>query len=347
MKTACTVLGIWLLFAATIVALGQGNKDRARRPLPLIKEGKVDPAWKQIGGGKFVVDDGSLRTLGDETGMGMLLYAREKFGNCQIRAVYRRQEPRSNSGVFIRIDDGVVKFVDATEVRRKLSLEQMQEASEKELDAWYPVHRGYEVQLSEPCDAYHRTGSIYSLSKAAPLPKLKPDGWRTMVITLNGTIVHVDVDGSRISTFDSEAKDLPKRKQWYEPKREPKRPPVGYIGLQNHDPADVVWFKEVSVRGLPAAEANPAAKLPIGKETTYVDGPLDKEGYVDYESALNDRLGEGITPEQNANVLLWKDRRSRAVWWSERMPAEVLQTIEHRGAAEERKRCFIGLRWLT
>jgi hypothetical protein len=55
-----------------------------------------------------------------------------------------------------------------------------------------------------------------------------------------------------------------------------------------------------------AAEDKPAAKLPLGKETTYVTEPLDKDGYIDYEAALNDRLGKGITPEQNANVLLWK-----------------------------------------
>jgi len=40
-----------------------------------------------------------------------------------------------------------------------------------------------------------------------------------------------------------------------EPKREPKRPEAGYIGLQNHDPGDIVWFKEVSVRPLPSAGA--------------------------------------------------------------------------------------------
>jgi hypothetical protein len=72
-----------------------------------------------------------------------------------------------------------------------------------------------------------------------------------MVITLKGTTVHVDVDSQSISTFDSETKGLPARKQWYEPKREPRRPPVGYIGLQDHGPGDVVWFKEVSVRALP------------------------------------------------------------------------------------------------
>jgi RNA polymerase sigma factor (sigma-70 family) len=44
----------------------------------------------------------------------------------------------------------------------------------------------------------------------------------------------------------------------------------------------------------------------LGKETTYVAGPLDKDGYVDYEAALNERLGKGISPDNNANVLLWK-----------------------------------------
>jgi hypothetical protein len=54
------------------------------------------------------------------------------------------------------------------------------------------------------------------------------------------------------------------------------------------------------------AEGKPAPKLPLGKETTYVTGPLDKQGYIDYEAALNERLGKGITPERNANVLIWK-----------------------------------------
>jgi RNA polymerase sigma factor (sigma-70 family) len=46
--------------------------------------------------------------------------------------------------------------------------------------------------------------------------------------------------------------------------------------------------------------------FPISKETTYVTGPLDKDGFVDFEAALNERLGKGITPDKNAMVLLWK-----------------------------------------
>jgi hypothetical protein len=44
----------------------------------------------------------------------------------------------------------------------------------------------------------------------------------------------------------------------------------------------------------------------IGEETTYVTGPLDKDGYIDYVTALNQRLSKGVTPANNANVLLWK-----------------------------------------
>jgi hypothetical protein len=53
-----------------------------------------------------------------------------------------------------------------------------------------------------------------------------------------------------------------------------------------------------------ADDKPPEAKLPLGKETTYVTGPLDKHGYIDYEAALNAEFGRGITAEKNANALL-------------------------------------------
>ena len=47
-------------------------------------------------------------------------------------------------------------------------------------------------------------------------------------------------------------------------------------------------------------------KFTISKETTFVAGPVDKDGYIDYAAALNERLSKGVTPENNANVLIWK-----------------------------------------
>jgi hypothetical protein len=53
-----------------------------------------------------------------------------------------------------------------------------------------------------------------------------------------------------------------------------------------------------------ADDKAPEPRLPLGKGTTFVTGPLDKRGYVDYESALNAELSKGVTPETNANVAL-------------------------------------------
>ena len=71
-----------------------------------------------------------------------------------------------------------------------------------------------------------------------------------MIITLNENLVVIELDGQEITRFDSAAADLPPRKSWTEPKREYPRPVKGYIGLQTHDPGDIVYFKEVSVRPL-------------------------------------------------------------------------------------------------
>jgi hypothetical protein len=72
-----------------------------------------------------------------------------------------------------------------------------------------------------------------------------------MIITLAGKQILVDLDDKRITRFDPESPAVPRDRQWFEPKRQPARPESGYIGLQNHDPGDVVWFREVSVRPLP------------------------------------------------------------------------------------------------
>src|SRR3954454_4780613 len=56
----------------------------------------------------------------------------------------------------------------------------------------------------------------------------------------------------------------------------------------------------------PALADPPKAKVTVGRDTTYVTGPLDKDGYVDYVAARNQRQAEGVTAESNANVLIWK-----------------------------------------
>lgn len=201
--------------------------------------------WQHVGAGALVLEDGAWRTDCSPDGLGLFVYTKEKLGDCQIRVVFRTDEPRDNGGVYIRI-------AEDREGKLTTPLSKNGEAdSEAEIGPWWAVHHGYEIQINEGGDPAHRTGSIYSLAESGALPPAPVDGWRTMVITLDGPKVSVMVDGEPISQFDSNAPGVPPRKRWYEPKREPVRPEAGYIGLQNHDPGDNVYYKEVAVRPLP------------------------------------------------------------------------------------------------
>ena len=247
-RNACLIL---------VICLSDSNAADWRA-IPLIKDGQIAPDWQQAGWGQFVVEGDSIRTEPSEKGLGLWVYTREPLGNCQIRIVYRPTTARANAGVHIRMDEGILKWIgkDSTAVKRdangKLSpemLDKMKQASANEEGAWYAVHHGYEVQMCDAGgDGLHRTGAVYSLAPAAKAPEKSADDWRTMIVTLQGNVVVVEQDGQPLTRFDADAKDLPERKQWYEPKREIKRPQVGYIGLQTHDPGDIVYFKEVSVR---------------------------------------------------------------------------------------------------
>lgn len=180
--------------------------------------GKNLDGWKMVGPGRFVVENGLLKTEG---GMGLLYYTREKFGPATIRVVFKTASDRANSGVFIRLP-------------------------EPPRDPWYGVHNGYEVQIDAGGDDWHSTGAIYSLSKAARRAQ-KPKGeWNTMEIEIRGQTTRIAVNGEVVNVFRGD-QPVPPRQQWYEPVRGP-RPDSGYIGLQNHDAKSVVYFREVSVR---------------------------------------------------------------------------------------------------
>lgn len=253
-------LPLVLLVACSLSLLTAADKDGdGWKVLPLVVNGKIDPAWKQVDWGGFIVDQGVARTAPDPHGMGLLVYTAARLGDCQIRVTYRSEKPHSNSGVLIRIGDGILQKIGekTNGVDREPNgglnpamVARMKNSSEQQVGAWYAVHHGFEVQIEDAGDEWHRTGAIYSLAKAESLPPAPASGWRTMIITLEGTRVTVDVDGKTITKFDSASPNLPPKKTWSEPVREIERPTHGYIGLQNHDPGDFVWFKEVAVRNI-------------------------------------------------------------------------------------------------
>jgi hypothetical protein len=54
------------------------------------------------------------------------------------------------------------------------------------------------------------------------------------------------------------------------------------------------------------AENKVKPNFTISRETTCVTGPVDKDGYIDYEKALNEILRKSVTPQNNAAVLFYK-----------------------------------------
>jgi hypothetical protein len=259
--SACSVA----MLCSLALARGEDTKaEPAWRPLPLTANGKVAEGWCHVGWGGFAVDDGALRTECDPKGLGLLVYEKERFGNCQLRVVFKSKDAKSNAGVFVRIADGILEQVrqpgatfdrDADGRISQASMKRMMESAEREEGPWFAVHRGYEVQIMDENDELHRTGAIYSLAASSTVSRKLPSEWKTMIITLADNRIFVDLEGQRVAGFDPASRNVPRERKWFEPKREPKRPAVGYLGLQNHDPGDVVWFKEISVRPLPGSRA--------------------------------------------------------------------------------------------
>jgi hypothetical protein len=200
--------------AAACLAIAGLCHAAERRPL---YNGKDLTGWEMVGPGRFVVEDGILKTEG---GMGLLYYKERKFGNATIRVVFKTTPPRGNSGVFVRLP-------------------------EPPPDPWYAVHNGYEIQIEAAGDDWHSTGSIYSLSKVSKRAQKRAGEWNTMEITLRGDRTIIALNGEVVNDFRGD-QPVPPRQRWYEPVRGP-RAEYGYIGLQNHDDASVVYFKEVSV----------------------------------------------------------------------------------------------------
>lgn len=201
---------LFLLFPAMIRGQGSGWRQ--------LFNGRDLAGWEQVGPGEIVVEAGLMKTEG---GMGLLWYTPEKFANTVIRVVYR-SPGGANSGVFIRIP-------------------------ERPTEPWMPVNSGYEVQIYDDADEYHVTGVLYSLTRAAARPS-RSDDWNTMEITLDGDRTIVRVNDVLVTDY-TEGQAVPAKKEDFEPDRG-RRPLSGFIGVQNHSPEDIVYFREISVRPL-------------------------------------------------------------------------------------------------
>ena len=173
-----------------------------------------------IGPGELKLENGELVTYG---GMGLLWYTPEKLGNCRLRVVFKPTAPADDSGVFIRVP-------------------------EPPKGPWDAVNHGYEVQIGNRGDEWHRTGCLYGFNRAKRIVHARVNEWNTIVIILEGKRTIVEVNGTVVTDY-SEGDSVPTKTEDHAPDRGP-RPETGYIGLQNLGDTSQVHFREVSVAPL-------------------------------------------------------------------------------------------------
>jgi hypothetical protein len=220
MKAPLRIPVLLATIAIAAVSCKHASRSEGAGGWRVLFDGRNTDGWTMVGPGELRLENGRLVTYG---GMGLLWYTKEKPGDCQIRVGFQLTGADDNSGVFIRIP-------------------------EPPKDPWVGVNKGYEVQIDNRGDEYHRTGCFYSLTKAQHIVSPRVGEWATMVITLDGKHTKVEVNGELVTDY-TEGQPVPEKKIWYEPDRG-MRPEFGYIGLQNHGDEARVHFKEVSVRPL-------------------------------------------------------------------------------------------------
>jgi hypothetical protein len=165
--------------------------------------------WTQAGPGSFALqEDCTLRTEG---GLGLLWYDDAPVQAPATVRVEWNAEGDSNSGIFV----GLPAVGN---------------------DPFVAVDRGYEVQIDPTDEAGWTTGAVYGFQPAdsEAVATAVREGWNTFEIALAPPEIVVSVNGVVVNRFTS---------------TDPARTDLGrgYVGLQNHGPADVVHFRRVEV----------------------------------------------------------------------------------------------------
>lgn len=151
-------------------------------------------------------------TLRSQGGLGLLWYSLAQFRDFELSVEWKITQIGDNSGIFIRFPD-------------------------PNSDPFNAVREGYEVQiddLANPDGAMiHQTGAIYDVQPPLVLAANPAGQWNTYLIRVVGQTYNVILNGQAVITnFVGN------------------RSSHGFIGLQNHLPKDVVFFRNIIVTPL-------------------------------------------------------------------------------------------------
>jgi hypothetical protein len=99
-------------------------------------------------------------------------------------------------------------------------------------DPWVAVHQGYEIQVCDTAPEKHNTGSVYSFQAGTHIPTKPVGEWNEYIIRVVGQHYTIYINSEKVNEFDGD------------------RSTEGYIGMQNHDDASPVRYRNIKVREL-------------------------------------------------------------------------------------------------
>ena len=168
--------------------------------------------WNHYGPGHFELDreTGVLSSYG---GMGLLWYSVRKYKDFVLELEYKCSEPKTNSGVFLRVPEIVTS------------------------DEY--IYHSFEVQINDAGEGIHKTAAVYDAEPASHDASNPTGEWNHYSITFKGSRIQVELNGEEVVDWVAEPRgkitDFASE---------------GYIGLQNHDWDTTVSFRNIYIKAL-------------------------------------------------------------------------------------------------
>lgn len=189
----------------------------------LLFDGNDLAGWKNNDGSpvRATIEDYSINVHG--TG-GYLLVYEKPFGDFVFKCDVKMDQPRCNSGIFLRVGDLMA-----------------------------PVQSAIEVQVASDLEpGVHSFGALYDLVAPSKNASRGRGQWDTFEIRCQGPRIDVTVNGEKVASIDCD--------EWTQPSRRPDGsrhkfkkairdfPRKGHLGLQDH--GHDAWYKNIKLKPL-------------------------------------------------------------------------------------------------
>ena len=169
--------------------------------------------WQHQGPGDFTIDSATGVITG-HGGMGLLWYTSREYDDFVLDLEFRCADTTTNSGVFLRVP-GVPTSDDY-------------------------IYHSFEIQIDDAGEGMvHKTGAVYDAEAPTAVASRPPGEWNHFVITFQGNHLTVVLNDQKVVDWAAEprgkVRDFARQ---------------GYIGLQNHDEAGGISFRNIFIKTL-------------------------------------------------------------------------------------------------